>query len=259
MIDPAYLAMIRMHHSRGVTDRWNSGRPLVTCYIPTYNRPELLFRRSLPSIQAQTYENLDIIVANHGCNAEVTERIEGFMAKDKRIRHLAVPRTKTYPETAENHWLVGPVQPANAALLASRGDWIARLDDDDIWSPHHIENSIRYAQKADLEFVSSMASNPKGQIIHPYDYPNGIRIGSTQTWVYRKYLRLFRYNRHCWRKPWDRVNDIDLQVRFVRAGVRIGIHYKVGAYVGLRPDATDWGSAEYLKNPEKYEDEMRFR
>src|SRR3990167_4988978 len=46
---------------------WGGGGPLVSVLIPTHNRADLLFTRALPSVLAQTYRNLEIIIAAHGC------------------------------------------------------------------------------------------------------------------------------------------------------------------------------------------------
>ena len=42
--------------------------PLVTIYIPTYNRLELL-KRALDSVVNQTYKNLEIIVVDDNSDA----------------------------------------------------------------------------------------------------------------------------------------------------------------------------------------------
>lgn len=42
----------------------------------------------------------------------------------------------------------------NVGLLVSKGDWIAYLDDDDIWENDHIEKLYNLTQsKEDVEFV----------------------------------------------------------------------------------------------------------
>jgi len=47
--------------------------PLVTVYIPTHNRCELLLSRALPSVLNQTYRNLQIIVVAHGCTDDTAD------------------------------------------------------------------------------------------------------------------------------------------------------------------------------------------
>jgi len=50
---------------------------LVSVVIPTYNRPQLLMTRSLPSVMAQTHEELDIHVVGDGTDAASFELAPG--------------------------------------------------------------------------------------------------------------------------------------------------------------------------------------
>lgn len=235
--------------------------PLVSVYIPTYNRAELLIGRAVTSVLGQTYGNIEIIIVGDCC----TDATEALIRKigDPRIRFYNLPkRTYRYPPTAENHWLAGPVVPSNKALDMVRGKWIARIDDDDVWTPTHIVDLLRFAQKGGYEFVSaqyieerlgrqavidgeragSSYYNPGGKDDKGGDSP---KIGGTQTWLYRSYLRFFRYNINCWRKAWNRVNDVDISVRIFKAGVRMGFLDKVEAYVLPRPGETTVGVDAY--------------
>jgi len=249
---------------------WSFGNPLISVYIPTHNRCNLLMTRALPSILNQTYRNIEVIVAAHGCtDATVfgcgqqyrtipSPRGNGRTArtKDDRIRVIEVPRTRTYPPTAGNHWLAGPVVPANAALKACRGMWIARCDDDDEWTPDHLEKLLRYAQGGDYEFVSAAHETHEGKIA-PYNL-DGTLVGGTQTWLYRHYLKHFRYNIDCWRKTWNRVNDTDLQARMHAAGVRMGYLDHVLAKVMPRPGETEVGSKAYRADAAATERKLAF-
>ena len=227
--------------------------PLVSCYVPTHNRGDLLLTRALPSIRAQTYTNLEIIVACHGCTDGTERRVRGL--NDPRIRVLNVPRKRTYPPTAENHWLAGPVVPANAALKAVRGDWIARCDDDDEWTKDHVEVLLRIAQLLDLEFVSGEYQTHEGIIRHDGEDPPA---GGTQTWLYRSYLRFMKYNPDCYRKSWNRVNDTDLVDRFRKAGVRMAHICQVVARVYPRPGETTVGLQAYQRDQEATERRLAF-
>jgi glycosyltransferase involved in cell wall biosynthesis len=228
--------------------------PLISVYIPTHNRVDLLMDRALPSVRGQTYRNLEIIVAAHGCTDD-TEKVVRRIG-DQRIKVIEVPRRQTYPPTAENHWLAGPVVPANAALKAASGDWIARIDDDDIWTPDHIATLLDFAQRGRWEFVSAGHETHEGKV-EPYDL-DGVLVGGTQTWVYRSYLRFFRYNPDCWRKDYNRVNDTDLQDRMRRAGVRMGYLDRVLAFVLPRPGETEIGLKAYQSDRDKKEEEFEF-
>ncbi len=229
-------------------------RPLVSVYIPTHNRIGLLLERALPSVRAQSYRHIEIIVAAHGCTDGTAQRLVGY---DPRLRVIEVPRTQTYPPTAENHWLAGPVVPANAALEACSGQWIARIDDDDTWNEDHIAKLLNFAYQGGHEFVSSAHETHLGRI-DPYDL-DGVLVGGTQTWLYRSYLKFFRYNPDCWRKTWNRVNDTDLQQRMRNAGVRMGYFPEVTAYVLPRPGDNVVGLQAYQDNKREIEKNLAFR
>ena len=248
---------------------WCIGDPLVTCYVPTFNRVELLMERALPSMLAQTYKNIEIIVVCHGCTDGTAQsvRYTGWESEgnDHRpIRVLEIPRRRTYPSTVENHWLAGPVVPANAALNAARGAWIARIDDDDTWTPDHVEKLLRFAQRGDYEFVSAAYNVDRApatddealEIVHHdgEDQP----IGGVQTWLCRSYLRFMRFNIDCWRKKWNKVNDVDLADRFRKAGVRIGHLDEPLAYVRPRPGETTVGLDAYKRDAKAKEKHFSF-
>lgn len=250
----------RLHFARMAW--WEPPGPLVSVIVPTFNRRDLLLTRALPSVLAQTYSPWELIVAAHGCTdgtngailAEQVNRAE--TAALNRVRLVDVPRRPVYPPTAENHWLAGPVDPINAGLKAARGDWIARIDDDDTWTPDHIENLLAFAQAGDFEFVSSAHATHEGKVV-PYDL-NGVKVGGTQTWLYRSYLCFFKYNRDCWRKRIDRVNDTDVQRRMRNAGVRMGYLDEITAHVLPRPGENVVGLKAYQQDRIKKERNLAF-
>lgn len=222
---------------------WNDPNPRISVIIPTFNRIGLLTERCMPSVFAQTHRNLEVLVCAHGCTDGTNE-----LWRSGVVRVIEVPRVRTYPPTPENHWFAGPVAPINAGLFAAKGQWIARIDDDDTWTPTHIADLLKFAIEGDFEFVSAAHETDKGRVA-PY-LVDGIPIGGVQTWLYRSYLKTFRANPDCWRKKWNRVNDTDLQERFVSAGVRMGYLDKVVAHVLPRPGETEIGLRAYKSNNE---------
>lgn len=233
--------------------------PLISVYIPTYNRAELLAERSIPTVLAQTYKNFELIVLGDHCTDKTEETV--LKIKDQRIRFYNLPtRGYRYPPTVENHWLAGPVVAANAALRLVQGKWIARLDDDDIWTPVHLETLIRFAQRGQYEFVSAayVRESNGGRMIMGGETADGSyynknkkakgrgpRIGGTCTWLYRSYLKFFKYNINCWRKSWNQVNDVDISQRLFHAGVRMGYVDQVLAWYLPRPGEKGVGLEAY--------------
>lgn len=249
IIEPAELSLKRLKNEHFYK---NSGaNPLISVYTPTYNRGSLLIRRALPSVLAQTYKNFEYIIVGDCC----TDNTEELLSKinDKRIKFYNLrKKSQGYPLNAEGRWLAGPVKAANQALKMAKGKWIARIDDDDIFTKDHIKVLLRFAQENDYEFVSAAYIEERyGQRRIENAKNDNPRIGGTQTWLYRSYLNFFKYNINCWRKSWNKVNDIDLQVRMHKAGVKMGFLDKVTAYVLPRPGEETIGLDAYKKAEEK--------
>lgn len=259
---------LRAARSRVCRNNW------VAVIVPTFNRRELLLERALPSIFAQKHVDLTVYVVAHGCTDGTAEAVRALSRAERQscaVRLLELPRVQTYPPTAENHWLMGPTAALNASfdVLDNEG-WIARIDDDDEWNPYHLSQLLAFARENDYEFVSS-ASSVGGVIPLPYYYPGGYPspdrgmlppnaalVGGCATWLYRSYLRCFRYNPESWRKSWNRNNDTDLPERMCRAGVRMGYLDVVTATTRPRPGETTTGSAAYLENKSLTEERFRF-
>ncbi|MFH1325862.1 MAG: glycosyltransferase family A protein [Candidatus Falkowbacteria bacterium] len=244
IIEPIMLRIKRFLHTKEYEKKDN---PLITVYCPTYNRGKLLIERAVKSVLAQTYENFELIIIGDHC----TDDTEKLLSKinDKRIRFYNLPKkSKGYPLNAEGRWLAGPVKVANQALQMVRGKWIARIDDDDIFTKDHIEVLLRFAQENDHEFVSAAYIEERhGKRCIKNAKNDKPRIGGTQTWLYRSYLKFFKYNINCWRKSWNKINDIDLQVRMHNAGVKMEFLDRVTAYILPRPGEETIGLDAYKK------------
>lgn len=104
-----------------------SAPPLVTVVIPTYNRPDFL-EKTLESILAQTYRDLEVIVISNGVSA-VNEGVVRRMG-DLRIIY------------ADQENSGGPSSPRNHGIRLAKGKYIAFCDDDDLWMPHKIEKQV---------------------------------------------------------------------------------------------------------------------
>lgn len=257
LTEPVILRIMRLIHEEDYRDR--DENPLISVYTPTYNRAKLLIERAVNSVLRQTYKNFEYIIVGDHCTDDTAELISKI--KDPRIRFYNLPeRGYRYPPTVENHWFAGPVVPANFALKKVRGKWIARIDDDDIWTEDHLEVLLRFAQEGNYEFVSSSyiaVRHGKEILIDVKDQTP--RIGGTQTWLYRSYLKFMKYNINCWRKKWNRVNDTDLQDRFYKAGVRIGFLDRVTCYVLPRPGEETVGLEAYRLTAKEKIEHFKFK
>lgn len=110
--------------------------PLVSVIIPTYNRAQLL-RRSIFSVLAQTYRNLELIVVDD-CSTDDTPAIVSAIA-DSRLRYL---RRQQNGHAAAAR---------NQGIAAARGELIAFQDDDDCWLVQKLEKQVHALLAAPAE------------------------------------------------------------------------------------------------------------
>ena len=220
LTEPVKLKLAR----RGWVNKHN---PLISVYIPTLDRPRLLLERGLKSVLNQTYKNIEVIIADD------------------------VLFTGNRPKNIKDNWLLGPTYAANAALKKCKGEWIARNDDDDIWTPDHLEKLLRFAQQNDFEYVSAAQEwvySDRTEIKTWQDDTGEMAVfGGVQTSMFRSYLKFFKFNKHCWRKKWNANNDIEHPVRMYKAGVRMGFLNKIVTIVSPRPNETEIGFAAVLE------------
>jgi glycosyltransferase involved in cell wall biosynthesis len=99
--------------------------PLVSIIIPTYNRAALL-KKALESARKQTYPNIEIIVVNDGSTDNTEEALASYRDDIIYIKqeNQGLPTTK------------------NVGLSRASGEFIAILDDDDLFLPEKIERQV---------------------------------------------------------------------------------------------------------------------
>jgi hypothetical protein len=193
--------------------------PLVSFVIPTYNRFELLRERSLPSILAQSYENLEVIVSGDDSPAETAQVIEEI--GDPRVRFINRTVRGPYPEEAQKRWLMSGTPPMNDGLAAAKGRWIAILGDDDEVTPAHTEALVAAAQERRLEHCygrMKVRFADGGELDWESKFPPAYGHYTLQLAIYHAGLRFFQF------EPGDvaygEPNDWSLARRMAAAGVR---------------------------------------
>jgi glycosyltransferase involved in cell wall biosynthesis len=193
--------------------------PLVTIRIPTYDRGPLLVERAISSALGQTYRNVEVLVVGDGATPETVEAIQSV--RDPRLRFVNLARPD-YPMDPERRWQVAGTNAVNHALEIARGAWIAPLDDDDEFTPDHVETLLSVAIEYHLELVygQSLMEQPDGTWALVGSWPlqqGGLCHGSA---LYSASLRFFRYDPNAWREL--EPGDWNLWRRMLEAGVRIG-------------------------------------
>lgn len=101
----------------------------VSVIIPTYNRADLL-RKSIESVQNQTYEEWEIIIVDD-CSTDGTEQVVKEFG-DYRIRYI------------RNEKNLGAGASRNRGGELARYEYIAFQDSDDVWRCGKLEKQMQY-------------------------------------------------------------------------------------------------------------------
>lgn len=117
--------------------------PLVSVIIPSYNRFEYLLN-AVSSVKDQTYKNYEIIVVNDESSQK--EYYENII-EDINLINI---KKKDYPDWG------GSRQPLrNIGAEVAKGEYLAFLDDDDIWMKNKLELQIKEMIKNNSLFSST--------------------------------------------------------------------------------------------------------
>lgn len=205
----------------------DSAVPLVSITIPTYNRGPLLTERALPSCLAQSYANVEVIVVGDACTDDTAERIQAI--GDPRVRFVNLPERGTYPTDATARWQVAGTVPANEAARMARGVWIAPLDDDDAFTPTHIEDLLAHAASTSAEMVYGITEMQEGDGTWSQvgEWPPRLAGLCRMAVMYRRDIGFFEHDVDAWKR--DEPGDWNLWRRMQQAGVRMAFLPKVVA------------------------------
>lgn len=105
---------------------------LVSVIVPTYNRAQIVVR-ALDSVLEQTWRPIELIVVNDGSPDDTAQVLEA--ARSRAIAAGVAPRFISKPNG-------GAASARNAGLRAATGEYIAFLDDDDLWRPQKLERQL---------------------------------------------------------------------------------------------------------------------
>jgi glycosyltransferase involved in cell wall biosynthesis len=114
--------------------------PVVSVIVPTRNRPDLL-REALESVACQDLGPVEVIVVNDG-GTPVAEHVRGFSGQ-LSVRVLDLPESR------------GPSHARNVGIDLAAGEFVAFLDDDDMYRPDHLSAAVAELRAGDVQIVSS--------------------------------------------------------------------------------------------------------
>jgi len=100
--------------------------PRISVIIPTYKRTDYL-KLTLESVYSQTFTDFEVIVIDDGTPGEENKKI------------CSTFQNLIYKKIANTG---GPMIPRNTGLKMAKGEYIALVDDDDLWIPDKLQRQI---------------------------------------------------------------------------------------------------------------------
>ena len=196
--------------------------PLASVITPTWRRHDLLLTRCVPSVQAQTYPNVQHIVVADGPDPELAAKIDGQISCFDQM-----PGHSDHP-----HW-GGPGRRRGIELAT--GDLIAYCDDDDAYRPRHIgllAAALEANPSAGWAFSRMVSHSTTGEtVIGDYDGPPLFgTIGTPMVMHRREVLDIATWG------PDSAGEDFDLVSAWIQAGV---------PYVRVAEDTVDVWPSQY--------------
>jgi len=197
--------------------------PHFSVIIPVYNRASAL-PAAIGSVLSQSCQDFEIVVVDDGSRDDPESALKPF--GDPRIRFIR----------QENR---GGGAARNAAIDAARGRFIAPLDSDDIFLPHHLERmkTLLDGTSNTAGYARILVDRGEGRIfVKP---PHAIRQGEDMgeyllcargfvptitVVVEREMARRVRYHEHL-----RAAEDTDFAIRLALAGCRFAMADEPGA------------------------------
>ncbi|MCD6599969.1 MAG: glycosyltransferase family 2 protein [Dehalococcoidia bacterium] len=116
--------------------------PKVSVIIPTFRRPDLL-KRAIKSVLEQTFQDFEIIVVDDNNPGEIEiqthEIVRDF--NDERLRYVPHEINK------------GNAAARNTGINLAKGEYVAFLDDDDIFLPQKLKEHINILDESTEDVV----------------------------------------------------------------------------------------------------------
>ncbi len=142
--------------------------PKITVLMSAYNAEKYL-AEALESIMNQTYQDFELVIVNDGSTDKTEAIIQEYATKDKRIVVI------------NNSVNQGLTKSLNLGLAQARGEYVARLDADDVAWPERLAKQYQFMEShPELALIGSWA-----EIIDEQGASKGYLRGETDEALFR--------------------------------------------------------------------------
>lgn len=164
---------------------------LISVIIPVYKVEDYL-KRCVDSVLAQTYQNMEIILVDDGSPDRCPKLCDEYAEKYEKIRVIH----------QENRGLSGA---RNAGIDAAKGEYLAFIDSDDLWSPYFLERLYRAITENDAEISQCRWEYMHGDtLIEGYDPNAPEQCFSGREMLANLYIQTGAYYVVAWNKLYKR-------------------------------------------------------
>ena len=114
---------------------------LVSVIMPVKKCYSGYLERSIESVLKQTYANLELLVVVDASNLFMEERLLNVLTKFKDDKRLRLIHNKKK----------GFVEALNTGIMKAKGEYIARMDGDDICLPDRLKIQVNALEKENVD------------------------------------------------------------------------------------------------------------
>jgi glycosyltransferase involved in cell wall biosynthesis len=120
--------------------------PRVSVVIPTYNG-EKFIRKAIESVLSQTMRDFELIIVDDASEDQTVEIVKTILKTDSRIKFIALEKNSG-----------GPALPRTTACRVAQGEFLAFIDQDDLYYPNYLEKKLDFfTAHPELHYVMSYA------------------------------------------------------------------------------------------------------
>ena len=187
--------------------------PLISVVLPVYNGEKYLVE-AIDSILVQTFPNFELIMIDDGSTDGSKHILRKYERCDPRVRVIL----------RENRGLATTL---NDSLEIARGEWIARMDADDIALPHRFERQLQWLKQTSADICGSWVrrfGTLDKRVVRLFQTDEVIKMEmlfcspfAHPTVMMRTALvKQLRYD-----KAWEKAEDYDFWGRAAEAGLKM--------------------------------------
>jgi glycosyltransferase involved in cell wall biosynthesis len=138
--------------------------PKISVLTCCYNAEDFV-EEAIESILHQSYEDFEYVLVDDGSTDNTLSILKKYAARDRRIVLIETEHSGS-----------GQTEASNVGLAQTKGEWIARLDADDVALPDRLLQQLHFAQENNGVMLlggGCIEIDKNGTVIKKHSYPQG--------------------------------------------------------------------------------------